>query len=107
MGDKAGWEILSRTVANALRPRVDVGAEKVRDGSMGPPDTPATLQGDEGSVVDSVATSTAVDRASRDEKDKERWARLKRIKQAFRIKRVGKGKGKDKNNEGVAGVVKV
>ena len=36
-------------------------------------------------------SSTAADTASRDEKDKERWARLKRLTQAFNVKR-DKGK---------------
>jgi len=103
---KAGWEILSGAVANALRPRLDAGVnmEGGREGSQGPPDTPATLQG---SVVSSVETATAVDAASREEKDRERWARLKRIRQVFRVRRP-KGKGKEKGKEGEGkGVVEV
>jgi len=100
---KAGWEILSGAVANALRPRLDAGVnmEGGREGSQGPPDTPATLQG---SVVSSVETVTAVDAASREEKDKERWARLKRIRQVFRVRRP-KGKGKEGDGKGVVEVV--
>ncbi len=72
-----------------------------REGSQGPPDTPATLQG---SVVSSVETATAVDAASREEKDKERWARLKRIRQVFRVRRP-KGKGKEGDGKRVVEVV--
>ena len=32
-------------------------------------------------------SSTAADSVSRDEKDKERWARLKKLKQAFHVKK--------------------
>lgn len=70
-----------------------------REGSRGPPDTPATLQG---SVVSSGETSTAVDAASREEKDKERWARLKKIRQVFRVRRPkAKAKGKEGDGKGV------
>ena len=55
---------------------------------------------DAASEVVSVAGSPALtmtnkeeDRKSRDERDRERWAKLKRLKQAFHVKR-RKGKGK-------------
>lgn len=91
MADKAGWEILNRAVTNAVRPRVDAWTSEGRESSQGPPDTPATLKG---SFADSMATSTAVDTASRDEREKERWSRFKKIKQAFKIKKIGKNREK-------------
>ena len=76
--DKAGWELLHRIVLNAVR-------TKRREDAPLPPATP---QDDNISVSSTFGTgTTAVERASRDEKDKERWAKLKRLKQAFTIKR--------------------
>lgn len=56
------------------------------------------------SEVASVAESTAmtmreeevgeVNMKGRDERDRERWTKLKRLKQAFHVKRRVKGKGK-------------
>ena len=80
--DKVGWEVLAWTVGHVVRmrrrERKPVVAETPRE------------PGDEVSVSSTFGTgTTAVERGSRDEseKDKERWARLKRIKQAFQIKR--------------------
>lgn len=85
--NKAGWELLARLVLNVVR-------AKRREKK---PAIPSTFQDrvDEVSVSSTFGTgTTAVEMGSRDEteKDKERWARLKRIKQAFKIKR---GKKKD------------
>ena len=76
--DKAGWELLNRIVSNAVR-------TKRREDA---PVAPATPQDDDVSVTSTFGTgTTAVERASRDEKDKERWAKLKRLKRAFTIKK--------------------
>lgn len=78
----AGWETLLRVLTNAQ--------ESTRESEQSPvpdPDSPA-------SEVASVASSCAgpEEKASRDEKDKERWAKLKRLKRIFNVKK-GKGKG--------------
>lgn len=85
--NRAGWELSARLVLNVVR-------AKRREER---PAVPPLLQdrGDEISVSSTFATgTTAVEVGSKDEteKDKERWARLKRIKQAFKIRR---GKKKD------------
>ena len=88
----AGWESLLRVVRNAQHMRAETK----------PPPAAAPDHGDEdddaASEVVSI-TSTAAgpeDRAARDAKDKERWAKLKKLKQAFHVKRSSKiGKGKD------------
>ncbi|KAA6413578.1 MAG: hypothetical protein FRX48_03324 [Lasallia pustulata] len=92
--DLAGWESLLRVVRNT---------QHIRAETMPPPAT-ASGHGDEdddvASEVVSIATTAAgpEDRAARDAKDKERWAKLKKLKQAFHVKRSSKiGKGKDNN----------
>lgn len=82
--DKAGWELLHRIVFNAVH-------AKRREEAPRPPATP---QEDDISVTSTFGTgTTAVECVSRDEKDKQRWAKLKKLKQAFTIK-----KGKKKEN---------
>ena len=84
--DKAGWELLHRIVLNAInaKRRAEV------------PKPPVTPQEDDVSVTSTFGTgTTAVERASRDEKDRQRWAKLKKLKQAFTIK-------KSKKKENVA-----
>ena len=89
LGDKAGWELLSRIVLNAVQSR---RRELEQPPAREPPATPRS-QADDISVTSTFATATtAVERATRDEKDKERWVRLKRLKQAFHIRK-GKKKG--------------
>ena len=86
--NKAGWELLARLVLNVVR-------AKRREEKPAAPPPPLQDRGDEISVSSTFATgTTAVEVGSKDEteKDKERWARLKRIKQAFKIRR---GKKKD------------
>ena len=76
--DKAGWELLHRIVLNAVN-------AKRREEAPRPPATP---QEDDISVTSTFGTgTTAVERVSRDEKDKQRWAKLKKLKQAFTIKK--------------------
>lgn len=77
----AGWEALLRAV--------DAGAIHKRHASEDErPVTARTLNG-AASEVASIADSTLTkdETAVRDEKDKERWAKLKRLKQAFHVKR--------------------
>lgn len=78
----AGWETLLRVLMNAQ----DSTTESER--------SPIPDQDGAASEVASVASSFVgpEEKASRDEKDKERWAKLKRLKRIFNVKR-GKGKG--------------
>ncbi len=78
----AGWETLLRMLMNAQESTNE--SEKSQE-----PD----LDGAASEMV-SVASSVAgsKEKPSRDEQDKERWAKLKRLKQVFNVKR-GKGKG--------------
>ncbi|KAI4130934.1 MAG: hypothetical protein LQ347_003189 [Umbilicaria vellea] len=83
----AGWQSLLRVVRNAQHTRTE---------TMPLPD--ATGDDDEASEVASIASTSggAEDRAARDAKDKERWVKLKKLKQAFQVKRSSKAwKGKD------------
>lgn len=79
----AGWEALLRAVdASVLHKRHE--SEDAR------PLTARTLDTGAGGEVASVAGSEAMGeegRAGRDERDRERWAKLKRLKQAFHVKR--------------------
>ena len=74
----AGWEMLVRAIDASAAHR------KEHDEY-----TAATNVDDGASEVDSEAslTMTKEARAERDEKDKERWAKLKRLKQVFHVKR--------------------
>ena len=108
----AGWEALLRAVnANLIFKRHDHrenagrGAGVVAVGRGRRNDGDNVDDGDDAaSEVASVAGSSALtnreeDGKSRDERDRERWAKLKRLKQAFHVKR-RKGKG---GTEGVKG----
>ncbi len=58
---------------------------------------------DAASEVGSVGgeeVSREVERRVRDERDRERWAKLKRLKQAFQVRRKGRGKGDAEGNGG-------
>jgi hypothetical protein len=70
----AGWKFLGKHIEN-------VKLEREREGEVGSSKKPATPLGKE----------------EREVKDKERWAKLKRLKQAFKVKRVKKG-GAGKEN---------
>lgn len=82
----AGWEILLRVITNAQYTRSEIGIR------VAVPNLDGIV-----SEIGSVSSSTprAEDRANTDEKDKERWAKLKRLKQVFHVKK-GKGKGNAK-----------
>ena len=96
---RAGWEILRQVVRSNSRPRSSDSLPALtpaqEDGATSRPNSggSSTTMADS-TVVDSASvapSSTAADTVSRDEKDKERWARLKKLKQAFHVK---KDKGK-------------
>lgn len=84
--DLAGWEILSRVVnISAHLSRIENGAR---------PSSPMEVNGVDGdgeseavAVLDEVGNNKATD-----VKDRERWAKLKKLRQVFHVKR-GKGKG--------------
>lgn len=78
----AGWETLLRVLRNVQDSTTESERSPIPD-----PDGAA-------SEAASVASSYAgpEEKASRDEKDKERWAKLKRLKRIFNVKR-GNGKG--------------
>lgn len=92
----AGWESLLRVVRNAQHMRTE---------TMSPP-AAASVHGDATGADDDAVSEVvsiastggdAEDRAARDAKDKERWAKLKKLKQAFHVKRSSRiGKGKEK-----------
>lgn len=94
--DLAGWEILLGVVnTSAQLSRVENGA---RPSSSHTEVNEANPDGHNeiGAVLDEVEVNKA-----RDAKDRERWAKLKKLRQVFHVKR-GKGKGgveKDKNKE--------
>lgn len=91
----AGWEALLRAVnASAIHKR-HVDEDKA----------PVTARAADGlrSEVASLAHSSATreELGVRDERDKERWAKLKRLKQAFHVKRrKGKDSGETKGGNG-------
>ena len=94
MPELAGWELLLRVVRNAQHARRE---------TMSPPAASAheNNPGDDDAVSEVISvTSTSggpEDRVARDAKDKERWAKLKKLKKVFHVKRSIKiGKGKEK-----------
>ena len=91
-----GWKILLRVVQNASKLMSDVLAPTIA--------RPASASGTGDGDVNEVASmiSSVETRAERDEKDRERFAKLKRLKKAFTVKgskRLGKGKEKEKEKE--------
>jgi len=94
MPELAGWEILLRVIETAQHSRSDTNTL-----SVATPVTESDAAGDDvASEVMTIASTASglEDRAARDAKDKERWAKLKKLKQVFHVKRksqVGVGKG--------------
>lgn len=96
----AGWELLLRAITNAQQSRRDVASSSLSDERRA---DNSTVDGDpSGANEDATGSLRSVgntittemqskDLAARDEKDKERWAKLKRLKSVFQVKR-GKGK---------------
>lgn len=84
----AGWEALLRAVdASVIYKRHE--DEDKRPATAGSVDGAA---GEVASIDAESAVAKEEETAARDEKDRERWAKLKRLKQAFHVKR-RKGKG--------------
>ena len=80
----AGWQVLLRAVqASALHKKNET--EKGQE--MTPPQTPDRATSKDVSPP-SLVTRKDDDRKGQDEKDKERWAKLRRLKQVFHVKRV-------------------
>lgn len=91
----AGWQSLLRVVRNAQHMRMETMPSSAAASVYGD-----AAEGDDDAVseVTSIASTGAGedDRAARDAKDTERWAKLKKLKQAFHVKRRSKiEKGKD------------
>ena len=93
----AGWELLLRAINNAQQSRRDAAGlpllsdERRADSAVD--DVPFGANEDTSSLRSEAVTAAdmhAKELAARDEKDKERWAKLKRLKQVFHVKR-GKG----------------
>ena len=85
----AGWESLLRVVRNAQHMRTETMEPSAATSVHG---DATEVDNDAGSEVVSIASTGggAEDRAARDAKDKERWAKLKKLKQAFHVKRRSK-----------------
>ena len=78
----AGWEVLIQSLRNLHQTKMMLSSTS-SDGMDGTADEVDSLQ----DVVEDLVT--------RDAKDKERWAKLKKLKEVFQIKRV-KGSGNQK-----------
>lgn len=100
--DLAGWELLLRAINNTQRSRRDAAGLSPRDEQRvdGAMDVISESNADAASLGSNVTAADAQSRdtLARDEKDKERWAKLKRLKQVFHVKR-GKGKLGTKGKE--------
>ncbi|KAI9781745.1 MAG: hypothetical protein M1839_005738 [Geoglossum umbratile] len=85
-GQKAGWEVLVRALQGALHLQLqydDPASPSLPGGSTGD----ATYEGNAAKGRNEEAASVM----SRDEQDKERWARLKKLKKVFDVR--GRKKG--------------
>ena len=90
LSELAGWEILARVIRNTAH---------LNGRSSQPPALPSTTVGDDsrgdvGSPADRAGQADAM--ALRDSKDRERWTKLRKLRQVFHIKdskRLGKVKG--------------
>lgn len=96
--DLAGWEILLRVVnTSAQLSRIENGARP----STSPTEANGT-DGDGDSEAGAVLGEAGDDKA-RDAKDHERWAKLKKLRQVFHVRKgkgkAGEGKGKEKEKK--------
>ena len=88
----AGWQVLVRNVqASTLYKKFDKDEAPAAAVEDTVDDTASTF----GSTIRSAQTKE--DRKDQDEKDKERWAKLKRLKQVFHVKR---NKGREQKERG-------
>lgn len=81
---EAGWVVLMRMINNTVPAE---GRPKIATSAADSPIHTAGLSGE----VDSLLTE-ATDDTARDARDRERWAKLKKLKQVFQVRR-GKPKG--------------
>ncbi|MCJ1354192.1 MAG: hypothetical protein MMC33_004179 [Icmadophila ericetorum] len=74
----AGWETLVQVLKNSAAARKEVMPLSPIENSQ--------QRDDVASVAETASSAEPEDRATRDAKDKERWARLKKLKQVFHVK---------------------
>jgi hypothetical protein len=102
----AGWELLLRVINNTLYCGPDATGLSPTDERSADISVNAPHEGNmDTASLKSEATTAYMkgdDTAARDEKDKERWAKLKRLKQVFHVKR-GKGKLGDQRKDPAQG----
>lgn len=103
--DLAGWELLLRVVNNTLyNTGPNAAGLSPTEAQRAETSINVPQQGnvDTASLRSEATTAYYMkgddDTAARDEKDKERWAKLKRLKQVFHVKR-GKGKPGDQRKD--------
>lgn len=102
----AGWELLLRAINHAQQSRRDAAGLSLSDErrANSAVDAPPGANMDTSSLKTDATAADVRGRemAARDEKDKERWAKLKRLKQVFHVKR-GKGKLGDQRKDPTKG----
>ena len=93
----AGWEVLLRTV-------IAITQHERNERGMGS-DVTITDLDDAASEVGSVVSLAAIsrDRKDENERDKERWAKLKRLKQMFHVKTGKRKENAANNNDQISG----
>jgi hypothetical protein len=100
--DLAGWELLLRVIHNTQQSRRDATGLTPGDEQRINSSTNNTQEASTDTASRKSDATTAYlkngDRTARDEKDKERWAKIKRLKQVFHVKR-GKGKLGDQRKD--------
>jgi hypothetical protein len=82
----SGWEMAAQHLRNAQHMRHDLAPPTPR---------PASRDADVASEIVSLTGTDAEDRDERDAKDRERWAKVKKLKQAFSVKRRVRPSGKE------------
>lgn len=88
-------------VGGTAHKSVDANVVAARSGGAGGGSEVASLAPSSSSFsTETVTIRGQEDLDRRDEKDRERWVKLKRLKQAFHVTRKGRGKGKEKGKSG-------
>lgn len=85
---EAGWEVLVRMINNT----VPAGGRSIITALV----NDSTMTANGGTSEIGSLLSEVTDNSARDARDRERWARLKKLKQVFQVKR-GRAKGKADN----------